>query len=121
MLPVAFDPILDSSEKHFHKDGLGTEPPAENPTKSNGKQDNEQYEYDHRQPEEVKILWPENLPEDDKLPLQDVNHKKWFATYLNPRPTEQDSQQNITQPLAPVVVSAFRLFRIDPLSVSTFI
>ncbi len=95
MLPIALNPVLNPTEKHFHEDGLRTEPSAENSSERHRKEHNEQHECDHCQSEEVEILWPKNLSEDDELPCQDVYHQQWFTTDFNVRSGKQNHEKQI--------------------------
>ncbi len=75
MLPIALDPILDLAEQHLHEDGLRAYPSTEKPAENYREQDDEHHHGDHRKPEEIEILWPEDLAEDDELPFKDVEHQ----------------------------------------------
>ncbi|MFM1745535.1 MAG: hypothetical protein RLZZ630_1472, partial [Bacteroidota bacterium] len=72
LLIIAFDQVLDFPKQHLHEDGLRTGPSAPQASEQRGEQDDEHHEGEHRQYEEVKILWPECDPENDELPFEDI-------------------------------------------------
>ena len=58
---ISQNPELYFTEHHLHKIGLRTSPTAKQPTKCCGKQDNKKHKRNHGNPEDEKILGPENL------------------------------------------------------------
>ena len=63
------------AKNHFHKNGLRTDPSAENTTESDGKQHNANYTSQHGQHKQKEILRPKNLPEYNKATLHYIEQQ----------------------------------------------
>ena len=68
----------------------------------------------------MKILWPKRETEDIESALQNIEHQKLVAVYFDKGGGKQESEQEITHPLAVGVIPAARLLREDPGPFSLF-
>ena len=73
---VAFHPIFNAPENHFHEDGLGTCPSTENPPENYREQYNKHQEDNHGQHKNEKVFRPENGSEQDKFPADNIKKKQ---------------------------------------------
>src|SRR5690606_19380085 len=117
---VSVDPIFNSSENHFHKNRLRTNPSAKNPSKGSRKQNNKDYPYNHRDYEQIEILWPERESENVKPPLQDVKHQKLVSVKFYERRHHENGEKNITYYFSIVIIPSRWFFRINPNPFSFF-
>src|SRR6056297_2403047 len=120
-LPISVYSIFDFTEHVLHKDGLRTNPAAKKTTVHNGKKRNKNDQSDHGQYEKVKILWPEYLPENDKLSLEQIELKQGLSFYSDKRREEQKGQQEIADPCSPFREVSGWFFGKEPFSLSRLI
>ncbi len=111
---VPVDPEFYPPEHHFHKNGLGTNPPTKYTAVGYCKEGNEDHTNDHGDHKQVKILWPERETENIKAPFQHIEHEELVAIYFNKRRSKQKQQQKITHPFPIGVITATGLFGKNP-------
>ncbi|GAB3914731.1 hypothetical protein GCM10028826_28390 [Mucilaginibacter boryungensis] len=75
LMRIAFDPFLDLTENHFHKNGLRTYPAAEDAAEGDREQYDTNQKHERGQHEEKNILRPESLAEDHKVPLHKIEQQ----------------------------------------------
>lgn len=115
---VAVDPVFDLSEDHFHEKSLRAGPTAPEPAKSRCEDNDRRKEQEHSDGEDDSVLRPEDLSEDGEPSLDDVEHQEGIAVDSDEWPGEHDRQQDPTDPRAPLIEAAVRLFGIEPASFS---
>ena len=92
LVAIAIYPKFNSSEYHFHKNGLRTNPSAEYPSKANGEQGHENNTYDHGDHEQMKILGPEWKTKNIEPAFQYIEHQELIAVNFNEGGRKQESQ-----------------------------
>jgi hypothetical protein len=89
---IAINPVFYFPEYHFHENGLRTGPAAKNSTKDGCKKNDEHYKSDHGQCEDEEVLRTKYLSENDKLPLQYINHDEGLTIHFNPGQAKEDNE-----------------------------
>jgi hypothetical protein len=89
---VSIHPVFNFAEYHLHENGLGTGPATKNATKNGCKKNDEHYKGDHGQCKDEEVLRTKNLSENDKLPLQHIDHDEGLTIHFNPWQSEKDSE-----------------------------
>lgn len=84
------------AEYKFHEDGLRTGPATKQPAVYHGKQNDKDDKRDHPHRENEEILGPENLSEEDKLTVQDINQERRCVVDLDKRQDEKNQQVNVS-------------------------
>ena len=118
---VSFNKVFHFSEKHFHKNGLRTNPAAKQSAESSGEQNNEYNESDHRESEDEEILWPENLAKQDKLRFRNVEEEEWPSLYSDKRQCEKKYKEAPAYPGPDTVKPSFGFLGEDPFAFAFFV
>ena len=118
---ISFDPVLNSPEDHLHENGLWANPSAENSAIDYCEENDEQHPGNESECEEVKVLRPENLPEQNELPLNDIEENEGLSVDFDPWSTKQEDEVEIAQVLSRLSVSSLWLGRENPLAFSLLI
>lgn len=113
-----FDPVFQSAEKHFHKDGLRAGPTAEQSSECSGEENNEYDERDHGQGEDEEILGPEYFGEENEFSLRDIDLEQGDPVNINERHAEEQYKIHPTQYRATGVPFSFWLLRINPVALT---
>ena len=79
---VAFNQIFNAAKNHFHEQRLRASPATPESAKCAGENKNAGDEQQHGDGKDGRILWPKNLAENGKSPLDDVEEEQGIA--LNP-------------------------------------
>lgn len=111
---VSFDPVFNSSENHFHENGLGADPSAENSSEGDRKENDEHHTDDHNEHKNVKILRPEGEPENTEAPLQYIKHQELVSVNFDKGRSDQKCQQEVTNVLAVAIQPASGFSWIHP-------
>jgi hypothetical protein len=77
----------------FHENGLGADPSAEYPAENNGKEYDKNDADQHREHQQVKILRPERISENDVFPFQYIEHQELVSVYFDKRCYSEKDQQ----------------------------
>src|SRR5690606_20271830 len=92
-LCVAFDPIFNFSEHHFHEERLRACPATPNAPEHNCEQNDEYKKGDQSQGEEEEILGPERLAHNHEFSFEEVEQQQRLPVDPDKRTGEEDDQQ----------------------------
>src|SRR5690606_1282697 len=120
LLPVALNPILYPPEYQFHKNRLGTRPPAPDTSVHHGKQHDADHRDEHTEHKNVQVLWPKHASKQHKLAVNHVEQQQRLTAYPHQRRGQQKEEEGIAHPLAVAIQGPGGLLRIDPRPVHPF-
>jgi hypothetical protein len=110
---VPFNPVFNFTEHHFHKNGLWTHPSAKDPSENYRKQDDKDHGYQKGKHQKIKVLWPEGLSENIKLPVDNIEQKKLISIDPDKWRGEQNCEQEPAYIGSVICVPALRFLGMD--------
>ena len=73
------------------------------------------------QPEKVKVLGPEYLPENNKFPLHNIEHQERLSANADERAGKKNQEENSIYQFPPISERPLWLFRIHPNPLTGFV
>src|SRR6478735_3374070 len=115
---AANDQVFHFPEKHFHKNGLRTNPSAEQPSECRSKEDDEENKSHHHNTKNEKILRPEYFAKQDKFCFGYIKKKQRPPIDLYKWKPKEKQKVTITHVISDRVQLSFGSCGIDPFALS---